>query len=220
MLFLFDLDDTLLNHREADRAAAEDLHEKFAASKPRVEFLDLWKQAQDRHYKRYYAGEISFQEQRRARIRDVLAQQMQDVEADRIFDDYLKAYEENWRLFDDVMPCLERLSSFRLGIITNGDGAQQRKKMEKVGIAERFDCIVISGECGLSKPNKEIFLSACNLMKEDPTNAVYVGDRYDLDAVASRAAGLFGIWLDRNSAQTDEHALPIITSLAELTDRI
>jgi len=216
MLFLFDLDDTLLDHRGADHAAAGVLHKIHAASKSHDEFLISWKQAQDRHYKRYYAGEISFQEQRRARIREVLAQQMEDVEADNLFDDYLKAYQENWRLFDDVLPCLDKLSSFRLGIITNGDGAQQRRKLKKFGLADRFDCIVISGECGLSKPNKEIFLSACNLMKEDPTNAVYVGDRYDLDAVASRAAGLIGIWLDRASARTDEHALPIITSLAEL----
>jgi putative hydrolase of the HAD superfamily len=216
MLVLFDLDDTLLNHREADRLAAQNLYERQAISSPLEAFLTTWKQAQEQHYKRYSAGEISFQEQRRARISDVLKRPLQNEEADALFTQYLNAYEENWKLFDDVLPCLNQLSSCRLGLITNGDGQQQRRKLEKTGLTDRFDMIVISSECGLSKPAPEIFLHACALAGEKPEHTLYVGDRYDLDALPARKAGLTGLWLDRTNARTEEHTPPIISSLSEL----
>jgi putative hydrolase of the HAD superfamily len=52
---------------------------------------------------------------------------------------------------------------------------------------------MISEECGFAKPSREIFLRACELAGESPTNAVYVGDHYDLDAQGSRAPGLAGV---------------------------
>ena len=46
MLVLFDLDDTLLNHREADRLAAQNLHEKQNIPSAFDPFFAAWKQAQ------------------------------------------------------------------------------------------------------------------------------------------------------------------------------
>lgn len=55
-------------------------------------------------------GEISFAEQRRRRIRDVICDsQLSDAQADEFFALYLPLYEANWELFPDVCPCLERL---------------------------------------------------------------------------------------------------------------
>jgi putative hydrolase of the HAD superfamily len=216
MLFLFDLDDTLVDYQTADRNATLCLYKSVNASKPFAEFFAAWVVAQERHYPRYYSGEISFQDQRRERIREVIDPTLNDDTADRMFADYLNAYEANWALYDDALPCLNKLSSHHLGIITNGDGALQRRKLAKMGIADKFDCIVISSECGCSKPDPKIFLHACELVGEAPENAIHVGDRYDLDALGARNAGLNGIWLDRHAKAAPEHIPPIIKSLAEL----
>ena len=216
MLVLFDIDDTLLDHTAACRSAAMRLHHQYGGSSSLERFLANWMDALDRHYDRYLAGKISFHEQRRARVRDVIDRALSDEAADGVFADYLAAYEQAWTLFPDVLPCLDSLASFRLGVISNGHEPQQRNKLAKTGILDRFEHVVISSDAGCAKPDSAIFLRACTQAKESPSNAVYVGDRYDVDAQGARAAGLHGIWLDRMHQASSEHTPPVIRSLTDL----
>ena len=218
MLILFDIDDTLLNHEAAERSAATLLYKSITAPAPIEEFLVMWSAALESHFARYLAGEVSFQGQRRDRMREVVDPSLSDEGADRLFAGYLASYEASWSLFSDVLPCLDGLSQHRLGVISNGQGDQQRKKLARTGIVDRFECILISEECGCAKPAPTIFLRACALLGERPASSVYVGDRYDLDAQAARTAGLQGIWLDRKRRATAGHAPPIIGTLDGLRD--
>ena len=138
---------------------------------------------------------------------------LSDETADRVFDVYLTSYEAGWSLFPDVEPCLGQLSRHRLGVVSNGQSRQQRSKLERMGISERFDHVVISEDCGFAKPSPEIFLRACALFDEQPQRVLYVGDMYDLDAAAARQAGLAGVWLDRCCSATAAHVPPFVQSL-------
>jgi len=218
VLILFDIDDTLVDHGAAANAAARALHERVRSPVPLDEFLTRWADALERHFDRYLEGELSFQGQRRERAREVVDPTLTEAQADRVFALYQEAYEANWALFTDVRACLDQLASFHsLGVISNGEAQQQRSKLSAMGIADRFACILISEECGYAKPSREIFVRACELAGESPTNAVYVGDRYDVDAEAARAAGLAGVWLDRRARATTEHVPPVIRGLGELS---
>src|SRR5882672_10741593 len=107
-LVLFDLDGTLLDHRAASRAGAAALHDAVRATAPLDQFGAAWEAALDRHYARFLAGEVTFEGQRRARVREVIDDSCSDASADRAFASYLSAYEAAWSLFPDVLPCLER----------------------------------------------------------------------------------------------------------------
>jgi putative hydrolase of the HAD superfamily len=216
MLVLFDIDDTLLDHRAAERSAATLLHKNIGASVSLEEFLAKWATSLERHFARYLAGGVSYQGQRRDRVREMVDSSLSDETADRIFAGYLANYEASWSLFADVLPCLDSLAQHRLGVISNGQGVQQRRKLAQTRIVDRFECVVISEECGCAKPDATIFLRACAEVGESPANSVYVGDRYDMDAQAARTAGLQGIWLDRKEGATAEHLPPIIESLDRL----
>lgn len=213
MLVLFDIDDTLLDHRAAGQSAAAHLHENIGASVSLEEFLAKWHATMELHFARYLAGEISYQRQGRDRVKEMVDSTLSDETADHVFAGYVASYEASWSLYSDVLPCLDSLAQHRLGVISNGQGVQQRRKLAQTGIADRFECVVISGECGCAKPDAAIFLRACAEVGESPGNSVYVGDRYDLDAQAARTAGLQGIWLDRKAGATAEHLPPIIESL-------
>jgi putative hydrolase of the HAD superfamily len=76
---------------------------------------------------------------------------------------------------------------------------------------------VISEECGRAKPAPEIFRRACAMLDVPSNEAIYVGDRYDIDAEAARQARLRGVWLDRRGKATGEHQAPIIRTLNELS---
>jgi putative hydrolase of the HAD superfamily len=217
MLVLFDIDDTLLDHGVSEHSATTLLHQQIGAAAPFDEFFAKWTAASERHFARYLAGEVSMDAQRRDRMREMVDAELSDETADRLFAGYLETYEAGWSLYPDVLPCLDSLAQHRLGVISNGQGALQRRKLTQTGIADRFGCVVISADFGRAKPDPAIFLRACAELGESPANSVYVGDRYDLDAQGARAAGLQGVWLDRKRGATAEHLPPIIASLESLT---
>jgi putative hydrolase of the HAD superfamily len=216
MLILFDIDDTLLDSTSASRAAAAALHARAGVELPLDEFLSAWSGASDRVYARYLSGDIDFQEQRRVRIREVVDGSLGDAAADELFALYEHAFEAAWALFPDASECFAALAGHRLGVVSNGQSKQQRRKLDALGITQRFAGIVISGDIGVRKPAPEIFLHACTLMDASPHDALYVGDRYDIDALGARGAGLVGVWLDRTRARLPGHEPPIISTLADL----
>lgn len=182
MYLFFDIDATLVDHQKASELAAAKFLQSFAHLLPycQVEFLRIWHEVADRHHDLYVQGKVSLIAQRRNRMRELFAPSepnLSDREADFRFQLYLEHYESNWTLFDDVLPCLDRLAHMRLGLISNGDLEQQRKKLKQTGLTERFLTILISSEIGIGKPAPEIFLEACRRAEVNPEDCLYVGDR-------------------------------------------
>ena len=215
----FDLDDTLLDHSGAERSAAILFYESVAdrtKASSSEDFAAHWKVVQDREMSRYLAGELSFQQQRRERLRGILDSPLSDSEADDLFSVYLKHYEASWATFPDVIPCLESISSDYVAIITNGDPEQQRKKLTSTGLADRFADVVTSGDFGHAKPDRRIFLHACERAGVSPDNAVHIGDSAETDYAGACAAGLHGILIARHDNDaTADSSIVTIRSLRE-----
>lgn len=216
MTIFFDLDDTLLDHSSACAAGATALH-RWAGSERSVDaFVTHWESSLQRHYDRYLAGELSYEQQRWERVREVVDRSLPDAEAARVFSVYLDAYEASWVLFPDAAAALDQLTGHRIGIITNGQVEQQRRKLERTGLLSRCEWVVISEALGVAKPDPAIFRHACAQSGEIPARVIYVGDRYDVDAQGARQAGLQGVWLDRRRTASAVHEPPVITSLLEV----
>lgn len=218
-MIFFDIDETLLKNAAAERYASRQfyfLHQKII-QESLDNFLEYWKELTEQNLRRYFAGELSFQDQRRERLRQVFNDRLSlsDAEADNMFASYLKFYESSWELFPDVVECLNELKAVRLGIISNGDSVQQRQKLDSLGILDRFSTIVISGDIGVSKPDTKIFLTACQKAEASPSECWHIGDDLRADFHGSMASGLNGIWLNRNG-QEQPLRIPAIGSLNDL----
>ena len=153
-MIFFDLDDTILDHSYAQTTASGVFFDHFAACLPysREQFQRVWPEILEKHFQRFARGEITFPQVRQARIREVFGDPaISDDEADARFSVYLRQYEANWRLFDDVLPCLERLNGRRVGVITNGSHRMQHQKLEQTGLAGRFSTVVISEEVKIGR---------------------------------------------------------------------
>ena len=81
--------------------------------------------------------------------------------------------------------------------MSNSDGDYQRRKLATVGLGDAFAATVFSGDLGVAKPDPAIFLAGVAALQTDPATAVYVGDRWDIDVLGARGAGLPAVWLDR-----------------------
>jgi putative hydrolase of the HAD superfamily len=161
-LIFFDIDATLLDHERAEKLGSLDFFKGHIDNLHLSEnqFIRLWKTLPDKYFEKFLAKELSFQEQRRMRIKDLFGHHLSNEQADNKFNDYLSLYKRNWSAFKDVAPCLKLLkqSGHRLGIISNGDYTQQIEKLNRIGIKEYFDIIVASSELGVAKPDANIFL--------------------------------------------------------------
>nr|WP_255519046.1 HAD family hydrolase [Kitasatospora sp. SID7827] len=219
---MFDLDGTLMDHEGAAEAA---VLAGVAAELPgrdfdRDEVLRVWRRLERRDYDRYLAGELTVQQQRRSRATAFAAHlglgEWPAERADAWFAGFLRRYERSWRAYPDAPQAVrEAGSGRRLGVITNGEGDIQRRKLRAVGLAELAPHTTASAEAGCAKPDPAIFHLACRTLGVAPEHTAYVGDRLDVDAEAATAAGLLGIWLDREPSG-ERPSVPRIHSLAEL----
>ena len=218
-MIFFDIDETLFDNKCAQNFAAlklykecQDLHVTYEESA----FPQKWNEVTEKYVQLFLANKISFQQQRRNRLREIFRKDFTDSEADEMFTIYLRFYEENWRLFDDVIPCLNKLRPRKLGIISNGDKYQQRQKLRDLKIIERFEVIVISDDIGISKPNPEIFWHGCKKANESLAKCYYIGDDLHTDAKAASEAGLKGIWLNREQEKRKDEATIEVNALYQL----
>jgi len=223
MMIFFDVDGTLVDHKSAEREAALAFQKEYREVFPETPdgFVNRWQTVAEKHVRRYLARELSFQGQRRARLQELFSHHtaLSDSEADEMFHKYLRQYEESWRLYPDVMPCLNTFSRQKLGIISNGDSKQQRQKLETLGIAQYFSTVVVSGDIGIAKPDPLIFHAACKAAGCSPNECLFIGNDLDIDAKGSISAGLRGIWLNRDGHKQQE-GIPAISSLEELKEII
>jgi len=233
---LFDLDATLFDHPGAFRRGILDHVAALGAPFDTLaadEIVGAWQSAEDLHYERYLRGELDYEGQRRARVHDFLARlgasAVDDDAALAWFSGYHDAYRDAWSGYDDVVTTLDALEAaapgIRFGIITNGELELQARKVERIGLTARMEHVVASGELGVAKPDPSIFAHAVARFGVDAGAAVYVGDRVRVDALGAAAAGLTGVWIDRDERgwgeyEADAAAAGIhrIVSLAELPE--
>lgn len=206
---LFDLDDTLVDHRGASRAGLLAWIASLGLGGDPDELVTRWTTLEVRHYAAYQRGELSFAGQRRARIRAFLPDLdlSDDAAADETFAGYLIGYQRAWRAFGDAARAVRRAraAGLAVGVLTNGDERQQRLKVERVGLARIFATetvpVLASAAIGVSKPQRKAYAIACERLGATPETTLMVGDSLAHDVRGARAAGLSALLLDRY----DEH---------------
>lgn len=235
---LFDLDDTLMAHREAVALGiAEHVRHRAYRTDDEAELARRWHELEERHYAAYLAGALSYEEQRRARataFAGAFGEHLDDDAASSWFSEYFERYRGAWAIHDDVLPALdviaEALPAVRYGIITNGELEVQTSKLVRLALEGRIEHVIASGALGVAKPDPAIFDAALERFSRTAavSSAAYVGDRLRTDAIGAARAGLIGVWVNRHddplSPDDDAEATALgvvrIRSLAELPDAL
>ena len=216
---LLDLDGTLFDHRgAADRAAAEwaSIVGVTAGDEP----AGRWRVLESRFFPLFERGECSFQDQRRLRVRafDRSLENVSDVDVDALFGEYLALYRKNWQALPGATDLMERAlaAGCRIGVLTNGDEAQQREKLAAIGLMRPDLAVFASSGLGYAKPAARAFEQACMGLGAVMSETVMVGDDYDKDVLAARAAGLQAIHVRDDPAATDGEALRSLWEVADV----
>lgn len=112
--------------------------------------------------------------------------------------------------YPDARPALTdlRAAGMRVVCVSNWDH-ELGLVLERVGLADLFDGLVVSALAGSRKPEAAIFERALEVARCAAAEAVHVGDSDD-DVAGARAAGIAVLRIDREGGGAD------LSSLAEL----
>ena len=82
--------------------------------------------------------------------------------------------------------------AWRIGILTNGHPAIQRRKIAALGVADLVDAVLCAAECGSAegKPAPAVFQTALQRLQADAARTVFVGDDLTADIGGARAVGM------------------------------
>ena len=105
----------------------------------------------------------------------------------------------------DTLQCL-KAKGYLLGIITNGPITMQNAKIEKIGIRDLFDTIVVSQKLGIEKPSPEIFAYTAQLLHLPVQECLYVGDHPRNDIFGAASAGMQTAWYNAFVPWDDQYA--------------
>ncbi len=221
MVFLFDLDNTLLDDNAAQKKYLPVLYNRFQHSIHCSfdEFSNRWKDTLPKYHQLYAEGRITFEEQRFLRVKESFNNNLLTLEElRRITSCFDELFADSWSLFPDTQEVLQHLKEYKLGIITNGSSTQQLLKINRTAIRHYFDCIVISEEVGVAKPNPAIFHYACKLLNCNPSDCYFIGDSWENDIEGSRRAGMKAVWYNHNNKPLPDNqtSVYVIYSLKEI----
>lgn len=217
----FDLDGTLLDHEQAARDAVHDWVAARGWQAP-ADAGAQWLRLEREHFAAFTTGAITFEEQRRRRLRAFLPPvtdaDIAEEDLDDLFAEYATFYESHWVAFDDARATLDDLAAagYALGVLTNGQRAQQLAKLARVGLLDRFAVVVASSELPAGKPDPRAFTALCQRLGTTAGSVVFVGDDPVTDVVGARGAGLQAVLLDRGQESRAPDGVTSIRSLTEL----
>ena len=215
---LFDLDDTLFDFHKAEKIALTKTLVHFGID-PTEETLALYSTINAAHWKRLELGEISREEVKVGRYRELF--KTIGVECDPV-----KAtayYESMLAIGHYFMPgapeLLEELyRKYRLYIVSNGTAKVQEGRIGSSGITKYMDGIFISQILGANKPDKQFFdICFAEIPDFSLSETVIIGDSLSSDIKGGINAGITTVWFNPKGRENDSDIKPDYT-IKELSE--
>jgi putative hydrolase of the HAD superfamily len=200
---LFDLDDTLFDHQHSTRCALRGMQQAVPqlAAIPLTDLEYVHRHLLDTLHGQVLRGNLTLEAARLARFQHLLHHF--DIHTTRaslvdLASRYRAIYQAERRAIPGVHALLHALRPhIQLGIITNNLAQEQYEKLRVCDLDTLFDCIIISAEVGVAKPDPAIFQLTLNHLKCAPQQAMMVGDSWTVDIIPAAALGLRTVWLTR-----------------------
>lgn len=222
----FDLDDTLLNHRAAEKSGLRDVHLQFPIFQnvdPQT-LIGVYHKVNSQQWRKYSQGEVSREELQRNRFEQTLEQLGLDGSLyEEIGNCYMQCYRDHWQWIRGAQEAYQQvMDHYPVGILTNGFAETQRKKFKKFDFYDSAEHVVISEDVGALKPDPKVFKHATELADVDPDDILYVGDSFTSDIEGGSNFGWNTAWFTRNGDSEKHKKADIIFSdfstLTELLD--
>lgn len=227
-LFLFDLDDTLLDFQASQKQAFQKTLQESGIDLELIDDIygdyqkinaELWAL-----FERAKTTKEQLKVERFKKLYELHQIEVDPVQSSQIFLDLLP---ENVVLIDHAKEILEWLSGYgEIGIITNGISYVQKKRIENSELKNLISFISVSEDCGYAKPDTRFFEYSAKMAKNfTKDRSLVIGDRFEADILGAHLFQVDSCWFNPAQNKPDPKDQTIepqyeIRCLSELRDRL
>lgn len=209
-LFLFDLDDTLLDYQKTEQLC-------FAQAMAHVGFLadlsELFTQFRAINFelwRSFETGAISRDHLRVERWRKTFLTNALALDHEQASHHYSEAFMESAVLVDGAMQVCEALSALgEVGIVTNGVDEVQKRRLAASGLMRHVSFVSTSEAAGFAKPDVRFFEHTARMARPfHKHEAIVIGDRLEADIAGAMAYGIDSCWFNPGRLTNASSAQP------------
>lgn len=205
---IFDLDDTLSDHRYSSMEGVRALRQRFPPlaqhpleqlAKRHFALLNTW-------HLRILQGAETAATARPKRYREFLegyGVRVTNGELQQVIAHYQAAYVAHRRAVPGAAAVIDALRRRRLpiAVLTNHHSLRdQRDKLDECGLSHLSECLFVSADIGFTKPDPKAFTTVLGKLRHEPAETVMVGDSLTSDIEGALKAGMHAVWLNRDDA--------------------
>ena len=227
----FDLDDTLWDMSGNSVICLRELYDAHRLDRyfdSPQQWDAIYHEINHSLWDRYSRGEISRDFLRAERFSAPLRRvgvdpQLADSLSARFDGEYLARLGSKSALVDGARDLLDKLKSlgYRMGIVSNGFHEVQYNKLRSAAIYGYFDCVVLSDDAGVNKPDIRFFQYAERRASTAGRLNLIVGDNLDTDIRGALGAGWQTVWFNPEAKPVPDdiaHSVLSVTSLCRVAD--
>lgn len=219
-LFLFDLDDTLLDFKASEALCFHSSLKSMGIQSETEGLFSKYQTINKRLWDQFEKAQISKDALRVERFRELFTNFDLGHDPEVASTRYLDALPSSVVLMDQAHEICEHLSrNAQIGVVTNGIHHVQIERIKNSKLAPYFSFIAVSEECGFAKPDSRFFdystKMASNFVKDQ---TLVIGDRLETDVLGANNYGLSSCWYnpEKKVNQTDISPTFEIAHLSEL----
>ncbi|RZI49041.1 HAD family hydrolase [Lactococcus kimchii] len=193
---IFDWDNTLFPFKEKywESAHRKLFSEDFQFSESELErFMSLYHEFDELLWPQVHERKMLIEKFREERLRLTLEAfdlEFEDAYIKGFFKRFLTTLHHQIEPDENLNGQLEKLAQgHKLAILTNGGRVEQREKLRRAGLEERFP-LYISGETGFLKPDPRAFKTVLERENFVAQETLMVGDLLEHDIAPARKLGL------------------------------
>lgn len=206
---LFDLDDTILDFKRAEKAALQRTLSMLGVE-PEPHILARYSEINQAQWKLLELKQITRDELKPRRYELLFEEFGIDCSPKQAASVYEQQLGIGHYFMDGAEEALQRLSqSYRIYIVSNGTAVVQHSRIESAGIEKYISGLFISQEVGADKPSlaffDRVFGSISDFSKDE---TVIIGDSLSADIKGGIAAGIATIWFNPGNVSNESGIIP------------
>ncbi|WP_068780599.1 YjjG family noncanonical pyrimidine nucleotidase [Paenibacillus sp. GM2] len=216
---LFDVDDTLLDFKAAERLALRLLFEEQQMELTE-EIEAHYEHVNQGLWRAFEEGRIDRHEVVNTRFALLLKEYGHEVDGVLLEQRYRSYLEQGHQLIDGALELISALQGgYDLHIVTNGVSKTQDRRLRDSGLHPMFTNIFVSEDTGYQKPMKEFFdYVFARIPDFNPQRALIIGDSLSSDIKGGQLAGMDTCWYNPIGKENNTDIVPTyeIRTLQEL----
>ncbi|TFW30974.1 YjjG family noncanonical pyrimidine nucleotidase [Massilia horti] len=209
-LFLFDLDDTLLDFKASEKLSFVRTMKELGIDDGMDGLFLQYQAINVELWRSFEAGTVSKDFLKVERFRRTFLSNGLDANPEAASSFYLESLSETVVLIDGAKQLCETLAAVgEVGIITNGVESIQNRRIASSGLREHISFVATSESCGFAKPDSRFFEYTTRMARVFARNeTIIIGDRLDADILGANRFGIESCWFNPGRLGNDSQAIP------------